>query len=174
MRRRKQIRLKEYNYSWPGAYFITVCTKDRMEMFGEIVEGEMIRNKYGDIVQSCWNELPGHYPNIQLDEFQVMPNHIHGIIIIIDNTVGSRHVSTLRGVHHTLGNIVGSFKSAVTKQINDVRRQYGTRIWQIRFYDHVIRNEQSLNRIREYIRINPQQWQWDKGNLWDPKRPHPK
>ena len=133
-------------------------------MFGEIVDGEMIRNDCGNIVQSCWNALPDHYNNIQLDEFVVMPNHIHGIIIINDNTVGSRHASTLRGTKHTLGNMVGSFKSAATKQINDLCHRQGVSVWQGRYYDHIIRNEKSLNKIREYIKTNPQQWTWDKEN----------
>jgi REP element-mobilizing transposase RayT len=129
----------------------------------------MIRNDCGNIVQSCWEELPLHYPHIQLDEFVVMPNHIHGIIIIHDNTVntvGSRHASTLpSGQSNVLGNIVGSFKSAATKRINEMRKTPGSSVWQSRFYDHIIRNEKSLNRIREYMRTNPQQWEWDKENV---------
>ena len=122
MRRRKHIRLREYSYSLPGGYFVTICTKDRIELFGKVVDGEMIRNDYGNIVQLCWDKLPLHYPNIQLDEFQVMPNHVHGIIIIHDYPVGSRHASTLQRPSNTLGNIVGSFKSAVTKRINEIRK----------------------------------------------------
>ncbi|MGA2623713.1 MAG: hypothetical protein ABSF91_07665 [Bacteroidota bacterium] len=93
-----------------------------------------------------------------------MPNHVNGIIIINDDTVGSRHASTLRGTNNTLGNIVGSFKSAVTKRVNEIRKTPSVSIWQPRYYDHIIRNEKSLNRIREYINTNPQQWVRDKEN----------
>jgi len=101
MRRRKQIRLREYDYSQPGAYFITVCVKDRNEMFGEIVDGEMIRNDCGNIVQSCWEELPAHFENIQLDEFMVMPNHIHGIIIILEQPGRDVQLNIPTGDYHS-------------------------------------------------------------------------
>ncbi len=164
LRRRKQIRLKEYDYALPGWYFVTVCSRDRIEMFGKVVDGKMICNECGNMVQSCWNEIPEHYRNIELDTFRVMPNHVHGIIIIHDD-VGSRHASTLpRTTRPTLGNIIGSFKSAVTRRINQLRRDPGSSIWQDRFYDHIIRNQRSLDRIREYIRTNPERWQWDATN----------
>jgi hypothetical protein len=82
--RRKIIRLKGHDYSQPGAYFITVCTKDRMHLYGEVDGEEMLVNPIGKIVEGCWNELPDHYPNVQLDGFVVMPNHVHGIIVILD------------------------------------------------------------------------------------------
>ena len=134
--------------SLPGAYFVTVCTKGRIELFGKVVDGEMRRNDYGNIVQLCWDELPLHYPNIQLDEFQVMPNHVHGIIIIHDDPVGSRHASTLQRQSNVLGDIIGSFKSAATKRINEFRKTPGAPVRQSRFYDHIIRSEKSLDRIR--------------------------
>lgn len=165
LRRRKRIRLKEYDYALPGLYFVTICSNDRIKMFGEIVDGEMVCNECGKIVQSCWDEIPEHYGNAKLDAFRVMPNHVHGIINIIDDSVGSRHASTLpRTVRPTLGNIIGSFKSAATQRINQLRRERGTSIWQYRFYDHIIRNERSLERIREYIRTNPERWRWDETN----------
>lgn len=88
-KRRRQIRLKGYDYSSPGAYFTTVCTVDREPLFGEITEGEMNENRYAEIVYACWKDPPAHYPHVELDAFVIMPNHIHGIIILTDtNPVG--------------------------------------------------------------------------------------
>ncbi len=84
-RKRKSIRLKEFDYSQPGAYFVTICTRDREHIFGEIVDGEMRLNANGQIVEECWETLPSHYPNMELDAFIVMPNHVHGIIVIHDD-----------------------------------------------------------------------------------------
>ena len=163
MRRRKQIRLKEYDYSQPGAYFITICTKDRMTLFGKIVGGDVIMNEYGKIVGSCWNALTDHYDNIALDEFVVMPNHIHGIIIINDNAVGARLPRPYKKI--TLGNIVGYFKYQSTVRINEIQKTPGCSVWQRGFYEHVIRDENSLNHICEYITTNPVRWQIDRENL---------
>jgi putative transposase len=178
--RRKQIRLKEYDYSQPGVYYVTMCTKDRVHFFGEVVDGRMNENDLAAIAQSCWNELPEQYPIVQLDQFVIMPNHVHGIIILMDDmvgatsrrpdmgadsrlrnigrsTVGSRHDSTLQRETNTLGDIVGSFKSAVTRRINELSGTPGARVWQRGYYDHIIRDDKSLNRIRNYIATNPQQ-----------------
>ena len=169
MRRRKQIRLREYDYSQPGAYFITICTKDRIGMFGKIVDGDMIMHEYGNIVQLCWNVLPDHYDNIQLDEFVVMPNHIHGIIIINDDAVGAglRPAPTGNNVNpkrHGLSEIIRAFKSFSARRINEFRHTPCAHVWQRGYYDHIIRNVQALNRIREYISTNPERWQLDREN----------
>jgi len=169
MRRRKHIRLREYDYSQPGAYFITVCVKDRDEMFGEIVDGEMKRNACGNSVQSCWEEWPTHFENIQPDEFIVMPNHIHGIIIL-DQLGRDVQLNIPTGHYHSrisprsgsLSVIVRTFKAAVTTEYR--KKGYTDFCWQSRFYDHIIHSEKSLNRIRGYIRTNPQQWAWDREN----------
>jgi putative transposase len=156
---RKNIRLPGYDYSLPGAYFVTICTKGRIKLFGEIAEKKMIRNNYGDIVQSCWDDIPCHYPHVKLDEFVIMPDHIHGIIVINDNPVGSRHASTLlRGRSNVLGDIIGSFKSAATKRVNEIRHTSGSSVWQRGYYEHIIRDANSLNRIRKYIKYNPFEW----------------
>ena len=165
--KRKSNRLKEYDYSQSGAYFVTICTKDSDDLFGEIQNGTMIENEKGAIVHCCWEDLPRHYTNVALDVFVVMPNHVHGIIMILNNddaVVGARHASPLRGKRNNLGNIVGSFKSPTTAQNNRQRKTHGTTIWQRGYYDHIIRSEKSLNRIREYIDTNPQRWQYDKEN----------
>jgi putative transposase len=175
---RKRLWLKEYDYSQPGAYFVTICTKDRVCRFGKIVDGEMRANGLAAVVQSCWNDLPNHFPNVQLDEFVIMPNHVHGVIILLDDmvgadsglhnigcsTVGSRHASTLHGPRNALGNVVGSFKSALTKRINEMNGTGGAPFWQRGYYDHIIRDDRSLVRIREYIAHNPQRWGIDKEN----------
>jgi putative transposase len=168
IKKRKSIRLKEYDYSQPGAYFITICTKDREHLFGEVRDGQMIENEYGKAVQACWNALPEHYSNVQLDAFRVMPNHMHGIVMIIpdDNEpmVGARQASPLQRKRHHLGDIVGSLKSAATKRINELRGTPGQSVWQRNYFEHIIRDETSLNRIRQYIITNPERWQFDREN----------
>ncbi|HZX12945.1 MAG TPA: transposase [Thermodesulfobacteriota bacterium] len=123
---RRSVRLKEHDYSQSGAYFITICTYKRECLFGEIVDGEMQLNEFGGIVATCWNEVPRHFKNIQLDAFITMPNHVHGIVIITDS-VGARHASPLQSPQtprgpkpQSLGAIVGSFKSTITKRINKI------------------------------------------------------
>jgi len=169
--RRKQIRLKEYDYSQPGAYFVTMCTKDRDHYLGEIVDGRMNENDLAAIAQSCWNELPEHYPNVQLDEFVIMPNHVHGIIILLDDMADatSRRPNSGAGRPRpypkpALGQIIAYFKYQSAKRINATRCTPGTPFWQRGYYDHIIRDDKSLNRIRNYIATNPQQWWCDKEN----------
>ena len=142
---RKRLRLKAYDYSQPGAYFVTICTKDREHRFGEIVDGEMRANGAAAVVQSCWSDLPNHYPNVELDEFVAMPNHVHGIIVILDepitngkSSVGdglvgatSRRPNTGAGKPRPyLGNIMGYFKYQSAKRINEINRTPGTPVWQ--------------------------------------------
>ena len=164
---RKANRKKHYNYSSAGYYFVTICTKDRLSFFGKIEDGKMFLNECGEIVRKCWLEIPGHFPNVKIDEFVVMPNHFHGIIIIND-PVGNRHACSLQDIyenrqHQKLPVIIGSFKSAVTKLIH---RKYDNIFqWQKSYYDHIIRDESSLNNIQSYIRQNPQNWDTDKNNL---------
>ena len=186
-RERKRLRLKEYDYSQPGAYFVTICTKDREHRFGEIVNVEMRANGLASVVQSCWDDLPKHYPNVELDEFVIMPNHVHGIIVILDEpiTVGepsvgdgpipsldrpmvgatSRRPQTGAGRPRPyLGNVVGYFKYQSARRINEINNTPGTPFWQRGYYDHIKRDDRSLTRIREYIAHNPQQWASDKQN----------
>lgn len=178
---RKSIRLKEYNYSQPGNYFITVCALTREAVFGVIRDQEMIRNKNGEIVVDCWQEIPSHFPHVETDAFVVMPDHIHGIITILDSTeyivgsrhdvrmthdVGARHASPLperpnRTKPGSLGAVIGSFKSAVSKRINQNLGTQGSSIWQRNYYEHIIRNDKDLNRIRLYIHNNPANWNED-------------
>ena len=161
-RRQKTNRLSRYDYSAPGYYFVTVCTKNRAMIFGDVTDGQMTLNEYGHKVQECWMKLPNHYPHIELDEYIVMPNHFHGIVRICDNDVGARHASPLR---LPLGIMIGGFKSAVTKRINQLRRTAGQSVWQRNFHDRIIRNEEELYETRKYIRENPKKWELDPENI---------
>jgi REP element-mobilizing transposase RayT len=169
MRRRKRLRLPDYDYSEAGAYFVTLCTKDRTHVFGEILKGEMCLNPLGGIVHECWNDLPNHYAAIELDAFVVMPNHVHGIIFIVD-PVGPIHESTLPKTTRErrtmlLSKTIGRFKMNSAKRINEMRDTSGTPVWQRNYFEHIVRNDKSLNRIREYIAANPHRWQHDTENV---------
>lgn len=166
--RRNTNRLAHYDYATIGAYFITVCVQYRRCLFGEVIDEEMQVNKFGEMVEACWHKIPVHFKEVSVDEFVVMPNHIHGILFINDrigdmnNIVGARHALPLRKV--SLGTIVGSFKSATTKSINELRGAASEKLWQRNYYEHVIRNDEGLNRVREYILLNPLKWNLDKEN----------
>lgn len=170
---RRSIRLRGYDYRQPGAYFVTVCTWNRECILGEIVDGAVRLNAWGEIVWEEWFRTAQVRPNVVLyeDEFVVMPNHIHGIIWIVGNgDVGAQRrcaptgksINVLPG---SLGAIVRAFKSITTKRINALRGTPGAPIWQRNYYEHMIRDEQSLNRIREYIATNPLRWHLDRENL---------
>jgi REP element-mobilizing transposase RayT len=177
---RRSIRLKGYDYTQAGAYFVTIVTQDRECLFGEVVEGEMRVNPFGEIVAWAWNDLPNHNPHVELDAFVVMPNHVHGIVLIVDDLVGagSEPAPTMAMVttrRHGLPEIVRQFKTFSARRINALRGTPGATVWQRNYYEHIIRNEASLNRIREYILTNPLRWHLDVENpnatgvdiLWD-------
>ncbi len=166
---RRSIRLKNYDYSQPAAYFITICTHNRECIFGEIVDGKMVLIAFGEIAKQCWIEIPQHFPQVQLDAFVIMPNHVHGIIII--NDVGAIHELPLQMnqnefIHHRrkmlIPKIIGRFKMNLAKQINQIRQSPGTSVWQRNYYERIIRNDYELNQIREYILNNPLQWELDE------------
>ncbi len=162
LRIRKPNRLPGYDYSQNGYYFITVCVHNHAQWFGEIKNGEMILNKYAEIVRKCWYDLPIYYKNVKLDEFVIMPNHIHGIIIIDNGNVGNGFKPF--PTNHGLSEIVRGLKTFSSRRINETIDDGVKFHWQKSFYDHVIRNEISLNRIREYIHNNPAQWDEDIEN----------
>jgi putative transposase len=146
-------RLKNWDYSSPGGYFITICTKNRELYLGKIVNDEMVLSEMGQIVNNHWREIPIHFPHAQLDEFVVMPNHFHGIIKIENN------VETPKlGVSTKLGVIINQYKRICTIQIKKHEYDFA---WQSRFYDHIIRNDDELNLIRQYIINNPMNWHND-------------
>ena len=169
--RRQSIRLKEYNYAQPGAYFVTIVSHLRKNIFGEIINGEMKLNQAGKIVDQTWRNIPGHFPNATCEIFIVMPNHIHGIIEIKnDQIVGARHASPLQsmGVNGvkpgSVGAIIGSFKSAVTKQLHQNKIITQEKIWQRNYYEHIIRDEDDYQKIADYISTNPFNWDKDHEN----------
>ena len=170
--RRRSIRLRDYDYGQKGAYFVTVCTHNREIIFGDIVDSQMQLNDAGRFVEQRWLDIPNHFPHAELDAFVVMPNHLHGIILITD-TVGANNHSPLQDVvlavqppfrspSRTIGSIIRGFKIGVGKWF---RSNMGISVvWQRNYYDHVIRNNESLNLIREYIENNPAQWALDREN----------
>ena len=167
--RRRSIRLKGYDYSQVGAYFITICTRDRACFLGNVVDGQMYPNGVGQIAGQCWEEIPNHFPYARLDVFTVMPNHLHGIVVIAGRDVGARHAVPLperfgKPISGSIPTIIRSFKSAATQRIHKRENTLGMSIWQRNYYEHVIRNEESLNRIRQYILDNPAQWTLDREN----------
>lgn len=157
MHHRRSIRLQGYDYSQAGAYFITTCTHGRERLFGEIVSGALQPSSYGRIVVEWWNTIPEHLPGVELDEFVLMPNHMHGIVVL------TTHGSTSQQLP-TLGRVVAYFKYQSTKGVNQIRSASGVPVWQRNYYEHIIRNQAALRRIREYIVNNPQQWQLDQLN----------
>ncbi len=226
---RRSIRLKGYDYTQPGAYFVTIVTHGRECLFGEIVDGEMRLNRAGQIARQEWERLPRRFPHVQLDAFVIMPNHIHGIIVITDagwdntgvigrGTAGHKDdvpnrqpavprtgrgtasgcdvdvpvgAAVLEGgtaagfdvdvpvgaavplqrleqfgkpVPGSIPTIVRSFKSAVTLGVNRLNRTSGADVWQRNYYEHVVRNDASLARIRQYIADNPAKWDDDNEN----------
>jgi REP element-mobilizing transposase RayT len=175
---RKQIRLTGYDYSLPGYYYVTVCTQKRKNILGKIVNGEMKLNKIGRMINQCWQKLPEKFTNVSLDEYIIMPNHLHGIVVINDvgaPLVGARSIRA--GINpaptkndETLGEIIGAFKSLTTNQyIRQVKNNhwpsFNKRLWQRGFYEHIIRNEEELAKIQEYIGLNPLMWLKDENNL---------
>jgi putative transposase len=188
---RRSIRLKGYDYTRAGAYFITIVAQHRRCLFGEIVDGTMRRNDAGDMVQRVWDAIPEHYPGTDIDTFALMPNHFHAIIVLVgaaprgrphddDQTMagqarGPAPTDTVvaTGGALSLGDVVHRFKSMTTQRYADGVRQSGwppfpVHLWQRNYFEHIIRDEASLHRIREYIAMNPLRWAEDPEN---PERP---
>jgi len=161
---RHSIRLRGYDYSESGLYFVTICTRNRECLFGDIVDGKMILNETGKIIETVWESLPDHHP-VVLDEFQIMPNHIHFILETLPSRRGiARNAPTFGNV--TAGSlpcIIRSFKSECTKLIRV--KSPNIHIFQRNYYEHIIRAENDLNKIREYVNINPLIWDRDHNNL---------
>ena len=167
---RRSLKLKNYNYSQAGYYFVTICCYQRQCLFGEIIDGVMQLNQYGLIIEKEWLRSSLVRQEIELDKYVVMPNHFHGIVII--NSVGANGRSPLPQPSNqsiipsmkpkSLSSLMSGFKSSVTKNINLIRNTPGTPIWQRNYYEHIIRNETALNKIREYIINNPLSWENDQ------------
>lgn len=173
---RRSIRLRGYDYAQPGAYFITICTFERAGLFGEVCDGEMRANAFGQVAAGEWQKTAAMRPRIRLDAFIVMPNHIHGIIVIEDAVhrsvnraaapgFGERaEVHTPRPESDSIPTIVRLYKAATTKRINASRDLPGVPVWQRNYYERIVRDENEYHRICEYIANNPARWADDQEN----------
>ena len=159
---RRSVRLKGYDYSQPGAYYVTVVTRDRKSWFGDVTGGEMRLNATGQLVVDAWNWIAKRYPYVKLDGYILMPNHLHGIIMITE--LDACPVKTSARSHKPLGRLIGAFKTISTKRVNILHSTTGRVLWQRSFYDHVIRNERERDRVLEYIVHNPKSWDSDIEN----------
>jgi REP element-mobilizing transposase RayT len=178
-RNRKLNRLRDYDYSQNGYYFVTICTKNKQEFFGQVKNGEMILNDAGKIAEQCWLDIPVHFPDVELDEFIVMPNHVHGILIIKNDDdvtsvvngvagVGNKNFCSLPLLWQTkwaksISSVIRGFKIGVTKWFRqNHHREFS---WQKSYHDVIIRDEIMLNTKRQYILENPPRWWRDRNNL---------
>jgi REP element-mobilizing transposase RayT len=178
--RRRFLRLRDFDYSTEGAYFVTICTRNRECLFGDVVNGKMCLNEAGRVVQTVWDGLSDRFPTIELVSFVVMPNHVHGILLVgaalaapkrrkvgaalAPPRRGAASSAPTRSASTTLGTVVRAFKSISAIGVNRLLSRSGQSLWQRSYCEHVIRTEQSLNRIREYIATNPLRWQLDREN----------
>ena len=182
--RSESTRLKSWDYGWNASYFVTICTKGKVYSFGNIVAEEILLSDVGKIAKECWIEIPFHFPFVHLGEFIVMPNHVHGIINIRKSSVETqnfasqnydsnrvkerenipsrrrqRSLNVFGPQSRNLGSVVRGFKIGVTKQARSIDQEFS---WQPRYHDHIIRDEESYQRISEYIQWNPRNWKTDK------------
>jgi putative transposase len=162
-RHRRSIRLAGYNYGSPGAYFVTVCAHGQQCIF--------CVPEFRDAIEEAWRQIPLHFPNARPDEFVIMPNHVHGILSILEgNVVGAQHAAPLRVARTlavkpgSLGAMLRSFKSAAARRVNELRHTPRAAVWQRNYYERVIRNEDELSGIRDYIHLNPLKWELDREN----------
>ena len=165
-----------YDYSKAGAYFVTIVTQDRLCLFGDMIQDKMHVNGAGAMVLEVWEELPKRFPTMDLDAFVVMPNHVHGIVVLdqpvgvpLVGTQGDGDRATTKVALSTLGDVVGAYKSITTvRYTHGVKvglwNPFGERLWQRNYYEHVIRNDSELNRAREYIAGIPALWARDREN----------
>jgi len=159
--------LLDYDYTTPGAYFVTIGTQNRGCLFGEILDGQLRLNELGRIVSEEWLRTAAIRSSIAIDEFIVMPNHFHGLLLINCRGTARRAPTVERfgkPVSGSLPTIIRSFKSAVTRRINQYRKTFGRLLWQRGYYERVVRNNEELNSLRKYIMDNPAQWFFDEKN----------
>jgi putative transposase len=166
--RRQSIRLKDFDYTVNAAYFVTLCTWEREASFGTVISSEMQPSSLGTVVQALWLEIPDHPPQVQLDSFILMPNHMHAILIFTRRglpwqTLAPQRTPTFgHRVPGSLGSVIGTFKSAVTRQARETAANPELRVWQKNYFERVIRNDRELNAVREYIAQNPTNWARDR------------
>ena len=181
---RRSVRLPGYDYASAGAYFVTICTQQHSELFGQIVGESIVLSEIGRIADACWREIPSHFQQVNLDEYVIMPNHVHAVAWIVPTQQGDEHAGLIseataggfgigrraKGVScpgrpsgrgrdgvraGSLGAIIASYKSAVTRLTNRLRATPGGRVWQRSYWEHVVRSEEALAAIRQYIVDNP-------------------
>ena len=165
-------RLQPWDYSQDGWYYVTICTKKRLHILGTVKNQKMQLSPAGKIVQKYWKQIPEKFQNIKLETFIIMPNHLHGILLI-DNPAEVRLVkksdpqAPLKMIRRTmlLSMAIGRFKMQSAKEINLLRKRSRTPVWQSRFYDHIIRKRESMYKISQYILNNPAKWESDRNNL---------
>lgn len=166
--KRKSQRLKNYDYNQNGAYFITICSYNMEHLFGKIANGQMVLNSNGKILYETYLDLPNHNQNMNLDKFTIMPNHLHGIVLI--ENCRERFITVPHPTLNTNGlpEIIRQLKTFSSKRMNDLRRRNGlepfptNRIWQKSYHDHIVRNESEYQMIWEYIDTNPLKWEFDR------------
>lgn len=189
---RRSVRLRDYDYTQPGAYFVTICAADKQCVFGSVNDGHVTLNNSGRSVEECWLAIPQHFPLARLDAHIVMPNHLHGVIVISHELVNPdlrgeafvREISEYQQTeeqmlrpyaldNHPLGTVPGSvgaivqnFKSVSTRKINKASGGAGVSVWQRNYYEHVIRDQRSLDDVRQYILANP--WNWPQDSYHRP------
>jgi len=166
MPHRQGLRLKGYDYSQAGAYFVTICAHGKACLFGDVIGSEVKVNELGRKVQAVWDDLPVHYPHVATDAFVVMPNHVHGVVVLRDVGAGFKPARTAEYAHtalrrHGLSEIVRAFKTFSARRINEFRETSGAPVWQRNYYEHIIRDDADYNRIAEYVANNPKRWAED-------------
>lgn len=176
---RRSIRLKGCDYAQPGAYFVTICTKHRECVLGNVAGGRIALTRIGEIVRRCWCELPRRFPHLDLDAFVIMPNHLRGIVVLTGRGEASAVVphaamcpeaeaSPLRRACGTrpdsLASAIQAFKASSTRRVNRVDGTPGASLWQRNYYEHIVRSEKSLDAIRRYVEANPANWSSDPDN----------
>jgi putative transposase len=162
---RRSIRLPGYDYTQAGAYFVTIVTHNREMLFGEVVDGEIRLNEFGEIAKREWERLRKRFRHIELGAFIIMPNHVHGIIIIHDNGRGTADNENFgKPVSGSIPTMVRSYKSAVALRINYARPGDSTPVWQRNYHERIIRNDREMGNIWRYIQSNPVMWADDNEN----------
>ncbi len=174
---RRSVRLKEFDYANPNGYYITINVRDMRCLFGEVVDGKMVLNRIGRIVENEWKRTEEIRKEVRLDEFVVMPNHMHSILVIIDKTqyrTGTAPVPLSptkptfeqfgKPTRNSIPTIIRSFKAATSRRIKKVYNLNNLSVWKRGYYEHVLRNERELERAREYIVNNPMKWEIDRFN----------
>ena len=170
MKLRKRLRLKEFDYSTAGYYFVTICTKDKKHWFGRVENEDMKLSSIGKIAKECWKEIPQHFKNVELGVYIIMPNHIHGILVVRSGIVRDAHVRPVRD-KMLISKAIHGFKSSTTRIVRkEINKTFS---WHRSFYDRVIRSEHELNNIRRYMTNNVLKWEMDienKRNVTDKLR----